>query len=98
MRYLIQAVCVVAIAFGGGLFAFGSYLEPRFDAGDPLKAMHSMDMNNDTHLWASTARGVGVGFLALGGLGLAVPWINAAVFRDDDHYDAPQQPTPASSP
>lgn len=89
MRYLIQAACVVAIALGGGLFAFGSYLEPRLDPTNPMEAVHSLSQDRDTHFEASLACGFGVGFMTLGGLGLIVPWINILVFRQDERYDSP---------
>jgi hypothetical protein len=88
MRYILQAVCVVAIAIGGGLFAYGSYLIPRPDPANPMDAIHSFNVDKHTREVASAARGVGIGFMMLGGLGLIVPWVNIAMTRRPDEFDA----------
>lgn len=82
MRGFLQAVCVVAIALGAGLFATGNYLEPRFDPNNLADFSHWMERrSNEERIASSVLRGCGIGFMILGALGLAVPWVNALVFR-----------------
>jgi Na+/H+-dicarboxylate symporter len=78
MRGFIQAVCVLAIALGSGLVAFGSKLEPQFNVADPAALVQFLNsyQRGDEHLIASLTSGVGMGFLILGTLGLIVPWVN----------------------
>ena len=79
MRRFAQAVCVLAIAIGSGLFSFGRYLEPQIDLKNPVEVAHLLSDYRaaDQHFTASVCSGVGIGFLTLGTLGLVVPWINA---------------------
>jgi hypothetical protein len=90
VKYLIQAACIVAMALGGGLFAFGNYLEPQVDLSNPAAAAFQVEVDRDTHLFASMSRGVGVGFMALGGLGLIVPWLNVMIFAGQPTEKAPE--------
>jgi hypothetical protein len=91
MKGLIQLGCVIAIALGAGLFAFGSYFEPRIELNDPAAvASFIQHQGKDEHIAASLARGFGIGFITLGGLGLVVPWVNALLVR--------QQPPNRSTP
>jgi len=77
LRSLIQAACVAAIALGAGLFAFGSYLRPGLDMSNPAQVVRDFGHEDrEIHIIASTACGVGIGFMTLGGLGLIVPWVN----------------------
>lgn len=78
MRGFIQILCVLGIAVGGGLIAFGSKLEPQFDLADPATMTRLLDsyQNEDQHMIASIASGVGMGFMIFGILGLVVPWVN----------------------
>ncbi len=78
MRGFIQAVCVLAIAIGSGLLAFGSKLEPPLNVADPAAMAQFLNsyQRGDTHLTAAITSGVGTGFLILGPLGLIVPWLN----------------------
>jgi hypothetical protein len=78
MRGFIQIVCVLAIAVGSGLIAFGSKLEPQLNVTDPATMSRILDSFEDRnqHLTASITSGVGTGFLILGVLGLVVPWVN----------------------
>lgn len=84
IRGIIQAACVLAIAIGAGLFAFGNYLRPDFNPTNPAEFMQSFDQHDQTRLMASTASGVGVGFMTLGALGLTVPWLNVLLNRQRD--------------
>jgi hypothetical protein len=81
MRGVLQAACVVAIALGAGLFAYGSYVEPRNDPSNLAEFSRLFDRPRDDRITSSAWRGFGVGFMTLGVLGLAVPWINVLVFR-----------------
>lgn len=87
MRHILQAICVIAIAAGGGLFAYGSYLVPRPDPANPMEAIHAIQVDGKTREIASLTHGVGIGLMTLGGLGLVVPWVNAALVRRPDEYD-----------
>ena len=91
MKSLIQLGCVVAVALGAGLFAFGSYFEPRVELADPaVVASFIQNQDRGVHITASMARGFGIGLITLGGLGLVVPWVNAFVARQR----LPTGPTP----
>ncbi len=94
IRKIGQAVCIFAIALGAGLFSFGGYLDPRVDVKDPSTIARQIDpyRASEEHFTASICRGVGVGFLTLGSLGLIVPWINVFVLRS-----RAQEPSPATS-
>ena len=83
MRRFAQAVCILAIAIGSGLFSFGRYLEPPVDLKNPADIVRLMGdyRATDQHYTASICSGVGIGFLILGSLGLTVPWINAWMLR-----------------
>jgi hypothetical protein len=81
MHAIFQVVAVFAVALGAGLFAFGSYLDPRPDANNPAEIAKYFSRDDNTRFEASVARGVGIGFMVLGGLGLAVPWVNAYVYQ-----------------
>src|SRR5262245_35274311 len=82
MRLLVQGVCVLAIALGAGLFSFGSYQSPRQDSTNPADLARYFDSRNyNERREASATRGVGIGLMTLGVLGVAVPWVNALVFR-----------------
>ncbi len=78
MRGFIQMVCLLAIAVGGGLIAFGSKLEPQWNLADPTTVTRILDsyQDEDQHMIASMTSGVGMGFMILGILGLIVPWVN----------------------
>ncbi|HUG93287.1 MAG TPA: hypothetical protein VML55_20770 [Planctomycetaceae bacterium] len=91
-----QIISVVAIAIGAGLFAYGSYLEPRLDLANPAEtARHLAEYSSRAaHEIASVTRGVGIGFMTLGGLALLVPWINALVVRIGGHSSAAPQNNP----
>jgi hypothetical protein len=84
MRDFIQAGSVVAFALGAGLFALGSYLQPPLNITNvnPADIARIFDHVSDYHVGASVTRGIGVGFMTLGGLGLIVPWINAFLARE----------------
>jgi hypothetical protein len=77
-RTFVQAICILAIALGAGLFGFGAYVRP-----DPtnLVLMQQFNRVEDTHMIAASTTGAGIGFMTLGGLGLAVPWINFLINR-----------------
>jgi hypothetical protein len=77
-RAFIQGICVLAIALGAGLFGFGSYARP--DATN-MVIMQQFNRVEDTHLMSAATTGAGIGFMTLGSLGLAVPWINFLVSR-----------------
>jgi len=82
MRGFLQAICVVAIALGAGLFAYGHYVQPRFDPSNLAEFSRYFDPRwESAHNASSTMRGFGIGFMTLGVLGLAVPWVNGLVFR-----------------
>jgi hypothetical protein len=53
MRYIRQSVCVVAIAIGGGRFAYGGYLVPLPDPANPMDASHSFNVDRHTREVAS---------------------------------------------
>jgi hypothetical protein len=78
MRQLIQIACVVLIAFGSGLYSFGRFLNPWHTVMDPahisMLSVQSIDAN-DRYV-ASSACGVGIGFLVLGALGLMIPLLS----------------------
>jgi len=78
MRGFIQIVCVLAIAVGSGLIAFGSKLEPQLNLADPATMNRILDSyeDRDQHFTASATSGIGTGFMILGILGLVVPWLN----------------------
>ena len=84
MRDFIQAGSVVAFALGAGLFALGNYLQPQLTITNvnPADFARMFDHISDYHVGASVARGLGVGFMTLGGLGLIVPWINVFLARE----------------
>jgi hypothetical protein len=78
MRGFVQVICVLAIAVGSGLAAFGSKLEPQLNVTDPAamaQFLNSYERENE-HFTASVTSGIGMGFLILGTLGLVVPWVN----------------------
>lgn len=81
MRSLVQVVCVAALALGAGLFAFGGYLDPQpgLRSPDDVARFVGRFSDRDDRMMASIARGFGIGFMALGGLGLVVPWVNTLV-------------------
>ena len=95
MRRFAQAVCILAIAIGSGLFSFGRYLEPPIDLKNPADVVRLMGdyRTTDQHFTASVCSGVGIGFLILGSLGLAVPWINVLMLKP-----CVQQPLPSEPP
>ncbi len=82
MRGLLQTVCVIAFALGAGLFATGLYLRPKLDLADPAAVARDFDLQPEEKR-EQTARflGSGIGFMVLGSLGLAVPWINTLLYR-----------------
>ncbi|HEV8062202.1 MAG TPA: hypothetical protein VGP68_20150 [Gemmataceae bacterium] len=84
MRNFIQGVCVFAFALGAGLFAFGTYLQPElnFTNVNPVEFTRFFDHMNEYRIGASIARGFGIGFMTLGGLGLIVPWVNVLLTRE----------------
>lgn len=83
MRRFAQAICILAIAIGSGSLSFGNYLEPHIDVKNPVDVARQWDpyRSSEQHFTASICRGVGVGFLTLGSLGLIVPWINIMVSK-----------------
>ena len=78
MQGFIQIVCVLAIAVGSGLIAFGSKLEPQLNVTEPATMSRMLDSFEDRnqHYVASITSGVGSCLLILGILGLVVPWVN----------------------
>jgi hypothetical protein len=79
MRDLIQIFATVMIALGAGLYAFGRHLDPPINAATPAAVVHPV---SDSNLFmASMACGWGVGFMTLGVLSLAIPWMNIAVAK-----------------
>jgi len=86
-RDIIQIVSVAALALGAGLFAFGRHLDPPLISGDAAAVAQSFASHedDDERLWsASVACGTGIGFMTLGALGLAVPWINTLVAKQHE--------------
>lgn len=86
MRDLIQLVSVIVIALGAALYAYGRHLDPPLSAINPAAVLH---INEYTHNVAAAARGWGIGFISLGVLSLAVPWINICVHK---HYERVNSP------
>jgi hypothetical protein len=86
MIRLGQLAAIVAIAAGAGLFAFGRHLDPPLSAANPGAAMSASPRNHEA---ASLACGWGVAFMTLGGLCLAVPWINDCVKRQSTNVPGP---------
>jgi hypothetical protein len=82
MRGFIQMVCVLAIAVGAGLLAFGSHLEPQANLLDPSPFARQLDTseNRESHLIASVTCGFGIGLMIFGTLGLVMPWVNKIGF------------------
>lgn len=78
MKGLLQAICVLAIAIGSGLIAFGNKLEPQPNMTDPAAMAQFLNSYREgrDHFSASLTSGFGMGFLMLGTLGLVVPWLN----------------------
>ena len=94
MRHVIQGVCVLAIALGAGLFAFGSYWSQRESSSRPVDLARYYDHRNDEERQiASGTRGVGIWFMTLGALGLAVPWVNSLVSRKPSQGPAASLPS-----
>jgi len=93
MRGFLQIVSVLVIALGVGLFAFGSYYEPRFDLNDPAKLANYMQdygrPDSRVRLTSSLTRGFGIGFMTLGVLGLTVPWVNVLLLRKRERETPP---------
>jgi hypothetical protein len=87
-------MCILAIAAGAGLFAFARHLDPPVDTQNP--AMAAIQRNDFEHHAAAVASGVGVGLMTGGVLGLAIPWLNAAMVRRWQPQG--QSPAPASAP
>ena len=82
MRSFGQMICILFIAVGAGLFAFGSHLEPRFNLADPASLARSMDMRQDAHhMMASVSSGIGIGLMALGIMGILIPLAKTIEFR-----------------
>jgi hypothetical protein len=77
MIRLGQMAAIIAIAAGAGLFAFSRHLDPPVNLTNPASVMSAS--RGDHHEVAAMACGWGVAFMTLGGLGLAVPWVNACV-------------------
>lgn len=77
MRAFTQTVCVLAIAMGGGLLAFGNKYQPRLDPNDPSSFARVAISYEDRgqHAAASYAEGVGTGLMLFGVLGLVIPWV-----------------------
>ena len=78
MKRFIQTLCLLAIAGGGGLVTFSGKLEPQLNSIDPATITQFLGSyeGRDQHMTASAASGVGMAFLILGTLGLALPWVN----------------------
>lgn len=97
MRGMLQIVCVVALALGAGLFATGRGLQPRQDLSEPLAAVLTTPREyEEQRAAAATYRGCGVGFMVLGALGLAVPWLNSLVSRRSNPTSSPSSPAPTN--
>ncbi len=101
MRRFGQAICILLIAIGSGLFSFGSFLEPRADFTNVAEVARQIDpyRSREEHFTASICRGVGIGCLTLGSLGLVVPWINLLVSKVRVMDRSPSvSPIPANDP
>jgi hypothetical protein len=83
MNTLGQLAATITVALGAGLFAYSRHLDPPLNVASPAFTMASMSAH--THEVAALACGWGIGFITLGVLGLAVPWINAYVKRQCVH-------------
>lgn len=80
-RGFIHGMAILAFAIGAGLFAFGRQLDPPIDPANPTLAAHRQHFDPEIHPFAAMACGVGVSLMALGGLTLAMPHVNAALHR-----------------
>jgi len=78
-RELIQAIAVLAIALGAGMFAFGRHLDPPLVATNPVAMQRAMNPGADFHLAASFATGFGVCLMTFGALSIVIPWVNDAL-------------------
>jgi hypothetical protein len=78
MRALSQIAAILAIAVGAGLFQFSRHLDPPMSAATPA-TLRSIGQHD--HEAAAMASGWGTAFMALGGLMLVVPWIDACTKR-----------------
>lgn len=96
IRELIQAVCVLAIALGAGLFGFGSYMRPDVEVNmnGPAAFVEQRQISESDWEIAAICTGTGIGFITLGGLGLVVPWVNVVMSRG--RYAS--EPAPVSEP
>lgn len=74
MRGLMQIACVLGVAVGAGLLAFGNRLQPSV-LSDPVAAMHRLSDHEAVQLRTISAVtcGFGTGLVVLGGLGLLMP-------------------------
>jgi hypothetical protein len=90
-RGIIQAIAVVAIGLGAGLFALGRNLDPRPNPAAPTapNAMGQVfQYDKDLHISSSIATGFGVCLMTFGALSLAIPWVNDALSQRRGPGDA----------
>jgi hypothetical protein len=74
-KEFVQVVCILAIAVGAGLFAFGRHLDPPLDVQNPA-ALAMLQRGENPHVVASMACGLGVALMTGGILGVVLPWVN----------------------
>jgi hypothetical protein len=83
MRTTAQIISVCAIAVGVGLLVGGITINPDNvqDVGELAQALRrpSREFDNYREL-SAVLKGIGAAFLALGTLGLVVPWANVLVY------------------
>jgi hypothetical protein len=86
-REFIQVVAIFAIAFGGGMFAFGRRLDPPLNSTHPAAIERAISTDKDTRIFASVATGFGVCLMTFGALSLVIPWVNDVLARRRERTD-----------